>query len=55
MERHLNIFILTPAKVAELNATTKGKGKAEMETDESQYEEGVDTSESKIVKYEEKI
>jgi hypothetical protein len=26
-----------------------------METDESQYEEGVDTSESKIVEYEGKI
>ena len=55
VERHLNIFTLTPEKVAELNATNKGKGKADMETDETQYEEGVDTSESKIVEYQNKM
>ena len=55
VERHLNIYTLTPEKVAELNTANKGKGKADMETDETQYEEGVDTSESKIVEYEGKI
>jgi len=40
VERHLNIYTLTPEKVAELNNANKGKGKADMETDETQYEEG---------------
>ena len=58
VERHLNIFTLTPEKVVELNNANKGKNKADkadMETDESPYEEGADTSESKIVEYEGKI
>jgi hypothetical protein len=52
VEKHLNIFTVTPKKAAALNEAAKAKGA--MDTD-TVYEPEVDTSESRVVEQEKHI